>query len=492
MATGIDEGIDVLRGIAGWLRRGGKSKKAASVGTDIAGAGARAVQVPPGSGWRTPVTATRKVRTPTGVQTIRQTPRGPGWVKVDNVSDTATAASRAVDDLIPNAAMSADDAVRLANQRNFWTKGRRRWIGYPLATVELGGRVLNAGQGAPLNSPLLGLLNNLINNRDTPEEYDYNTILEPYATQPLPSNADAFREEFVGLYDDDGNLIQAPRSPYQQATPPNLVEIAQRDAAQAQADLEAYLQGAGLYSRNQAQAVEDAFRAMSQNLLESSGNIYQRGQTTAADIDRLYETLGAEQLATAYGEGLSTPQGDLAGLAAPSGEMATSSDAARTYGGSLANYLGQEAGIESAALEQVAQSQALQGAALAQSLRDYVAMAELDKRYQLGRELSAAERAAATEQAMLEWQMQQQQNDYNAQLAQQLFGFEREDERVRAEEEDVRRRSAATAAWTWTTATGEQKRLLERIVGGKTGQAGLEEFVRMVYENPALLQVVGE
>jgi hypothetical protein len=321
---------------------------------------------------------------------------------------------------------------------------------------------------------------------DSTEPLNFDAALSPVLSrQPTESQADRFNRYFVGTEETPAQF------PFQQPTIPDFVGTEQGFAARDLAELENYLRDNRLYSTNQAQAISDAYQGMSQNLLQSSDDIFQRGQVTAGSIDQLYDTLAAENLGTSYGEGLSTPVSDVGGLAAPAGDMVSAADTTRTYGRSLADYLGQEAGIESAALEQVAGSQALQGAALAQSLRDYVRMAETDARRQLGRELTARERDAMQRRSETEFQMELQQQDYQRQLAQQLFGFEREDTLEARMREEQRNASAAAAANFWATARGDQKKLLERIVEGKKGQEGLEAFVKFISENPEYLTAIG-
>jgi hypothetical protein len=364
-------------------------------------------------------------------------------------------------------ASSADDAARLPfSQRTaaYWGKGGkgRKY-----------GKIGVAGLGAYGLARLAGF--DPFGGQEELEDIDPRQALDLIPQTPDVSYEDLFKqwqEEF----------------PYQAPGAPDLVGPVQAEAAAARANLEDYLATTGQYSRNQAQAISDAYQQMSQQLLESSGDIFQRGQITASDIDQLYNTLATENLGTAY-EGAYA--GDVGGLAAPSGEAATGADVARTYGGSLADYLGQQAGIESAALEQTAGSQALQGAALAQSLRDYVAMAEAEKRYQLGRELSAAERDAAQQQAMLNFQADQMALDYQRQLAQQIFGFRAQDRTNAQIREDERRNAAQQAANLWLYADPQTKQTLSRMVGGLTGQEGFNAFVDAVYKDPRIITAVG-
>lgn len=335
------------------------------------------------------------------------------------------------------------------------------------------------------SSPIRGLLNAFRGGSTPQEEFDYFGAVAPFVGSPATENeTDRFRRYFMG----DGDT--AAEFQFQQPALPDFVGSERSAAAQDRRTLEDWLASSGEYSRNQAQAISDAYQGMSQNLLQSSGDIFQRGQTTASDIDRLYATLAGENLDTVYGEGLSTPVSDVGGLAAPSGAAVSAADTTRTYGRSLADYLGQEAGVESAALEQMAGSQALQGAALAQSLRDYVAMSENDRRMELGRELTARERAAVDRQAAAEFEMQRELADYNRQLAQQLFGFEGVDRERAQFDRQIRAQDAATAANLWTTASREQRAVYERIAGA-SGQEGLERFVEFIANNPEYLVALG-
>jgi hypothetical protein len=280
-------------------------------------------------------------------------------------------------------------------------------------------------------------------------------------------------------------------NPYISVTPPPFMGDFQADAARQRANLDDYLGATGQYSRNQADAIANAYQQMSQKTLADSGDVFQRGQVTAADIDQLYETLAAENLGTAYGEGVSAPVSDVSGLAGPAGVAATSGDVARTYGGSLADYLGQQAGFESAALEQTAASQALQGAALAQSLRDYVTMAEAEKRYMLGRELSSQERQVAQQEGLMKYESDMMENDYKRQLAQQLFGYESMDSVSASQRAEEQRQVATIAVTLWSQATPERRAAYERLVGGLKGQEGLEAFVKLVYDNPEIINFIG-
>lgn len=328
-------------------------------------------------------------------------------------------------------------------------------------------------------SPIGGIWKNLTGGESEPK-FDVSQALTMIPQAPAPlSQEEQFKQ------------WQA-ENPFQPTLTPDVVGGVNAAAGTQRDSLNNYLAATGEYSKNQAQAISDAYKQMSQALLRDSGDVFQRGQVTAADIDQLYEQLAAENLGTAYGEGLSTPTSDLAGLAAPSGEAATAPDTTRTYGSTLANYLGQQAGIESSALEQTAASQALQGAALAQSLRDYVTMAEQEKRYQLESQIAAQLAEAARQQEMLKYESEREAQDYARQVAQQEFGFRNLDRQEAALREQERRDAANLAVSLWISATSERRKLYEQIGGGQKGQAGMNAFVQEVYKNPEILSALGE
>lgn len=343
---------------------------------------------------------------------------------------------------------------------------------FPKGTWRRRGAVVGA-----IGAPLYGAVRMFGGQPDLPE-FDMGKALEflPPSERPV-SEADRFNE-----------WLQ--KNQYETVAPPDVTSSAASAANQQRAALNDYLATAGQYGQNQSAAIQQAYKDLSQSMLEKSADVFQRGQVTAADIDRLYETLAAENLGTAYGEGLSTPTSDVAGLAAPAGEAATSADVARTYGGTLADYLGQQAGIESAAIEQNAASQALQGAALAQSLRDYIAMASGEKRFQLESDLAAQAAEAARQQQMLDYEAAAQDRAWKQQVAQQLFGFEGVDRERAIADEENRGLSAATAARIWAQADPTLRKQLEQFVG-KKGQEGLNLFVQRTYENPNILVALG-
>ena len=267
---------------------------------------------------------------------------------------------------------------------------------------------------------------------------------------------------------------------------PNLVTAFDTQAAAAQNALNNYLATMGGYSSNQAAAIRDAYGRMASNLQKSADDTFTRGQMTAADLENLYSGLAAQQAATAAGAGQATPVSQTAGLAAPSGEMATAPQTTRTYGRGLADYLGREAGIESGAISRTAQSQALQGAGMAQGLQDYLAMKSADLQFQLANNLAQGRTEAQQRQAMMQYERDMADLDFEAQAAQQMMGFQMQEAQQAAAEEQVKYDAAVQAAYSWQTASDEARMQIANSLGINP-DSGLEQFVRAVYNNPTLL-----
>lgn len=284
-------------------------------------------------------------------------------------------------------------------------------------------------------------------------------------------------------------FLMEDRARRQQMMPavPDLVSSYDRQAAAAQSALDNYLATTGAYAGNQAQAIGSAYNRLAGQLQQSAQDEFTRGQMTAADLEALYGNLAATQAATAAGAGQATPVSETAGLAAPSGAAATAPQTTRTYGRGLADYLGREAGIESAAIGRTAQSQALQGAAQAQSLNDYFAMQAAQAQYNLANELAAGRTDAERQQAMLQYERDMQNLDYESAVAQQMLQLELEDEALGTGDQAAAQNAAITAATVWNGASEELRNTLRQQTGVET----VEEFVQLVYENPFLVTALG-
>jgi hypothetical protein len=237
---------------------------------------------------------------------------------------------------------------------------------------------------------------------------------------------------------------------YQRPDAADLVGDYDQYASAAQSDLNSYLQALSGYGQGQSQNIASAYQQLSKDLLTSAEDEFTRGQMTAADIDALYGALAGEQAALAAGEGLSAPTSATTGLVAPSGEMATAPEGTRVYGRSLGDYLGRESGIESAAIERTAQSQALQGAALAQSLKDYIAFANMQRQAEMNQQVLSGRQAVSQAQADRDLQLSRDEQDYNRQADQ--LRLERDMETAKAVDLAVN-----TAARMWNNAAAKGK-----------------------------------
>lgn len=128
-----------------------------------------------------------------------------------------------------------------------------------------------------------------------------------------------------------------------------------------QQHLQDYLAGIGGYSAAQGAAIEQAYQNLADQSRAMAEQAMSESQLAATDIDRLYGEAAASAAGYGAGEGLTTGTSDVSGLTGVSGGMAEAPDVTRTYGQSLADWMGRQGIIQRQDLESAAQSYLAQG-----------------------------------------------------------------------------------------------------------------------------------
>ena len=158
--------------------------------------------------------------------------------------------------------------------------------------------------------------------------------------------------------------------------------------------LQDYWRNLNLYGQNRSAALRDMFSGVSAARARSGAATQRAGTDLAADIENLYNRLGASAGQPVVAEGSPT-----AGLAPASGEMAMAPLTIPSEGGSLANYLATATGAQAQNIYDIAAAQALQGTALSQNYLDALAMAEqqaiLNQRQRAAARIAQAQAQAA-------------------------------------------------------------------------------------------------
>jgi hypothetical protein len=266
----------------------------------------------------------------------------------------------------------------------------------------------------------------------------------------------------------------------QQVPLPDLMGAFDQNVASAQSQLDAYLAGNRAYGQNTSQAVADAYKQMSQNLLRESDDVFNRGQVTAGDIDNLYGSLGFDNLQESYADTGS----DTSGLAGVSGADASAADDTRVYGRSLADYLGRDAGIDSAALERTAQSQALQGAALAQSLRDFIQQAESERRMDFSQQVMNQRAQIDNQQKMMEYEQEANLQNYLNSIGWDIAQVKAQEGLGGQQQEEITRAIAIEAVEAFYNGDEQERRKIAANFGS------VEDWVAAVQANPTVFRVV--
>jgi hypothetical protein len=174
-----------------------------------------------------------------------------------------------------------------------------------------------------------------------------------------------------------------------------------------QAALDAYLRDAGVASGAMSQDVEDRYRNLSLQMLGTAQAGQRTGQLTARDIDDLYGRLADEPVS-----GMDT--GTITSGSVPmGGEMATAPQSVRTYGRSLADYLGAETGAATAAGERMAAATAGLGVGIGAGMRGFASDSERAQQLamQMSREdaMGRAAMAQAAENARIDSQRRERE-----------------------------------------------------------------------------------
>jgi len=223
------------------------------------------------------------------------------------------------------------------------------------------------------------------------------------------------------------------------------------------------------YGTNRAQALNQLFSGVSAARARSGQAVERGGTNLAADIENLYNRLGAQASAPVVAEGSPT-----AGLAPVAGQMATAAQTVPSEGQNLANYLAAATGSEARNIYDIASAQALQGAGMTQGFLDMLAMAEQEQIAQQRR--INAQRVANAQQAAANYA-----NQRNA--ARNQFLFEAEANLL------GEGRAAEDAAWQikYIKATDKNAyKEMEKITKQFEGSPTPEEFIQM-YPNRATL-----
>jgi hypothetical protein len=129
----------------------------------------------------------------------------------------------------------------------------------------------------------------------------------------------------------------------------------------AQGRLNEYLSGLRGYSQAQGEAIERGYSDLSASALRQAEEAAAESQMAATDIDRLYGGAADDIAGYGAGQGLTTGASDVSGLAGVSGAMAEAPDTTRTYGQSLADWMGRQGITQRQDLEAAAQSYLAQG-----------------------------------------------------------------------------------------------------------------------------------
>jgi hypothetical protein len=235
----------------------------------------------------------------------------------------------------------------------------------------------------------------------------------------------------------------------------------------AEGDLQNYLNSIQGYAGAQGGAINRAYEQLAEQSRTEAQRAAQESQMAASDIDRLYGTAADQAAQFGAGQGLTTGTSDVSGLTGVSGAMAEAPDVGRTYGQSLADWMGRQGIISRQDMESAAQSYLAQGVGTRAQLEAEAAGLGSRARYDLGQRLRE-----------MEFQQQQQRAaqlfDLGAQRQESLLSTDVEDERLQQQA----RIASLQAEKLWDTIKndGPTKRMWESL--GVTNPQTLAEKLR--------------
>lgn len=177
-----------------------------------------------------------------------------------------------------------------------------------------------------------------------------------------------------------------------------MVSAAQRLNQQEMQNLRNYWNQMGTYGQNRAAALQDMYSGLAASRARSGAAEARSGINLAADIENLYNRLGAQA-----GQPMVTPDSPTAGLAPMSGEAALAAQTIPAQGGDLANYLAAATGAQAQNIYDIARAQAEQGGAVSQNFIDMLTMAQqqamLEQRNRAATRLAQAQAQASAASA---------------------------------------------------------------------------------------------
>lgn len=173
-----------------------------------------------------------------------------------------------------------------------------------------------------------------------------------------------------------------------------MVSAAQRLNQQEMQNLKNYWNQMSTYGQNRAAALRDMYSGLAASRARSGAAEARSGINLAADIENLYNRLGAQA-----GQPMVTPDSPTAGLAPMSGEAALAAQTIPAQGGDLANYLAAATGAQAQNIYDIARAQAEQGGAVSQNFIDMLTMAQqqamLEQRNRAAARLAQAQAQAS-------------------------------------------------------------------------------------------------
>jgi hypothetical protein len=373
--------------------------------------------------------------------------------------DLARFGSTYADDIARIAGGPAVDASQVVRQQpgvlgRLGSRGMQFWnkLGTPAKVV--------VGAGVPLIGGIQavrGIQDYLTNEPYTPASTE-STLTRGGMTPTQSALAGASEADAIR------NLLSGPEFKSAYTSPGYAAATQQLNERQARS-LENYLNQAMGSAQQGARGMAAGYGQYAKGL----GNLAQQtqvsGQRLAADIDRLYQDLGLAQADIAAASQVPTGAVDTSGLTGVSGEMATAPDETTAYGGSLADYLGQEANLDAQALEMAARSQAAYGGAAGSDLVNAINQAAAQQRF--AAEQRAADRFFQAQQ--MEAQDRRAFDEANRQrqqeLAFRLFEAEQNAKAKRAQIGSAVDAARAQVAASFATANDAQKKTWARTAG---------------------------
>lgn len=170
-------------------------------------------------------------------------------------------------------------------------------------------------------------------------------------------------------------------------------------ASGLQGSLQNYLGGIGGYSAAQGAAIEKAYADLAEQSRGLAEQAMSESQMAASDIDRLYGDAATAAAGYGAGQGLTGTPSDVSGLTGVSGAMAEAPDTTRTYGQSLADWMGRQGIIQRQDLESAAQSYLAQGLGTKSQMQAEAAALQSKAQYDLANRLSEMEFARQQQRA---------------------------------------------------------------------------------------------